>query len=508
MLRSSSNFETRPVQPSTAKRTVAIGVLVASSLLIGGCALGPNFKTPPAPDVGGYTREPLAAETAGAPVAGGQPMRLVNGADVPAQWWTVFNSPALNALVERALKTNPDLESAQAALRQAREAYYAQRGALWPSLSVSYNLTREQAPATPAPPLSSNQDLFTLHTAQVSVSYPLDVFGGVRRQTESARAQTENQRFQTEAAYLSLTTNVVVAAFQEASLRDQLAATNSIVADNRQTLEVMRRRLAIGEISRADVAAQETALAQAQQLAPVLEKQLAQEQDLIAVLTGVMPSQAKLEHPEFATLTLPPDLPVSLPSKLVDQRPDIRAASANLQSASAQVGVAIANRLPSLTLSANAGGAATRISQLFTNGNSFWSLSGDLVQPVFQGGALMHRQRAAQAALDQAKAQYRSTVLSAFQNVADTLYALQADSRALQSAVIAEQTSAESLAIARKQLALGQVSGLAVITADQAYAQTRLALIQAQAGRFTDTAALFQALGGGWWGRSETSETR
>ncbi len=506
MLRSFAKM--RPIQPPPAKWAAAVGVLVASSLMVGGCAVGPNFKAPPPPDVSGYTREPLPAEATGAPVAGGQSMRLVSGADVPAHWWTVYNSPALNAMVERALKANPDLESAQAALRQAREAYYAQRGALLPAASASYNLTREQAPATPAPPLSSNQDLFTLHTAQVSVSYPLDVFGGVRRQTESVRAQAENQRFQTEAAYLSLTTNVVVAAFQEASLRAQLAATAAIVEDNRKTLEVMRRQFALGEISRADVAAQETALAQAQQLAPVLEKQLAQQRDLIAVLTGVLPSQAKLEYLDLAAITLPRDLPVSLPSKLVDQRPDIRAASANLQSASAHVGVAIANRLPNLALSANVGGAATRVSQLFTNGNSFWSLSGDLVQPVFQGGALLHRQRGAEAALDQAKAQYRSTVLSAFQNVADTLYALQADSHALQAAVVAEQTSAESLTIAKKQLALGQVNGLAVITADQAYAQTRLALIQAQAGRFTDTAALFQALGGGWWGRSETSETR
>jgi len=508
MLSALARMESKRDQPLALSLRATMAIVVASSLALSGCAVGPNFKAPAAPNVSGYLRQALPAEAPGAPVAGGQPMRLISGADVPAEWWTLYNSPPLNALVERALKNSPDLEAAQAALRQAREAYYAQRGAVWPSVAASYNLTRQQAPATPAPPLSSNQDLFTLHTAQVSVTYPLDVFGGVRRQTESARAQAESQRFQTEAAYLSLTTNVVVAAFQAASLGDQLAATNDIVEDNRKILEVMRRQFAAGQISRADVAAQETALALAQQLVPVLEKQLAQQQDLIAVLTGDLPSQSRLEHLDLAAIALPRDLPVSLPAQLVDQRPDVRAAAASLHSASAQLGVAIANRLPNLTLSADAGGAATRLSQLFTHGNGFWSLSGDLVQPVFQGGALLHRQRGAQAALDQAKAQYRSTVLSAFQNVADTLYAIQADSRALQAAFAAEQTAAESLAIAKKQLTLGQVSGFVVITADQAYAQTRLALIQAEAGRFTDTAALFQALGGGWWGRTETAATR
>jgi NodT family efflux transporter outer membrane factor (OMF) lipoprotein len=227
---------------------------------------------------------------------------------------------------------------------------------------------------------------------------------------------------------------------------------------------------------------------------------------LIDDLTGRAPSEAAPQASLTETV-LPLDLPVSLPAKLVEQRPDVRAAEANLHAASAQVGVAIAARLPNFNISGNAGGASNTIGTLFSHGNSFWSIGGDVAQPIFEGGALLHRQKAAEASLDQAKAQYRSTVLAALQNVADTLQALNADARALSAAAASESAAAESLTIAKRQLELGQISGLAVTTAEQTYQQAVLVRIQARAARFADTVALFEALGGGWWNRPDQYAT-
>jgi NodT family efflux transporter outer membrane factor (OMF) lipoprotein len=477
-----------------------------AALALGGCAVGPDFHTPAAPSVSGYTREPMAPTTPATDIAGGAAQRFVADADVSGQWWTLYQSPALNALVERALKANPTLAAAQASLRAAREAYYAQRATLWPTVTGGYNLQRQKANETLAPPLTSNENLFTLNTAQLSISYTPDVFGGLRRQAENVRAQVDAQRFQTEATYLTLTTNVVAAAIQAAMLRDQIAATQAIIKSDSDVLVIMRRQFALGEIARGDVVAEEAALAQAQQTLPPLQKQLAQTEDLIANLTGRFPSEASADGVTMAGLTLPVDLPLSLPSKLVAQRPDIKAAEANLHMASAEVGVAIANRLPNITLSANGGGAATDIGQMFADGNVFWALSGTVLQPIFDAGALKHRQRGAEAAYDQARAQYSSTVLSAFQNVADTLQALQFDAATLKAAVVTERSAAESLAIAKQQLAQGQVNAIVVLNAQQTYQQALVVRLQSGANRYADTAALFQALGGGWWNRTETAD--
>lgn len=469
---------------------------LALPALVWGCAVGPDFHRPAPPSVTSYTREPGPAD-----LGGGQ--TLVAGADIPGQWWTLFQSPALNRLIERALKNNADLQSTKAALRAARETYSAQQGAFFPTLDASYSAQRQQASNTPAPPLTSGVNLFTLHTAQLSIAYTPDIFGGIRRQTETVAAQAEAQRFETEAAYLTLTSNLAAAAIQEASLRNQIAATERIIALNREVLALLRRQKAEGQISGADVAAQEAALAQAEQGLPPRQKQLAQQADLIAALTGRLPSEAPDDGIDLAGLVLPREVPVSLPSKLVEQRPDVRVAEANLHAASAQVGVAIANRLPNFALTANAGGAATELSSLFSHGDSFWSVTGAVTQPIFQGGALYHRQRAAEAAFEQAKAQYKSAVIDAFQNVADTLQALRADALALKAADHAEQSAAASLAIVRKQLEFGGVSNVAVLTAEQGYRQALIGQAQAQSNRYADTVALIQALGGGWWNRSD-----
>ncbi len=481
---------------------------VLASLGLSACALGPNFHAPAAPDVTRFTPAPLPNRTAATNVSGGTAQQFVDGLDVSGRWWTLYNSTALDALVDRALHNNPDLQAADAALRVARETFYAQRGILAPTVGADYNGSRQKVAAVLAPPVSSNAELFTLHTAQLSISYTPDVFGGLGRQVESAKAQAEAQRFQTEATYSTLISNLVVAAIQEALVRDQIATTKSVIKTNTAMLDVMRRQFSFGEISRNDVTIQEAALAQVEQTLPPLEKQRGQARDMIAALTGRYPGESDEVQIQLSGLELPSQLPLSVPSKFVEQRPDIRAAEALLHVASAQIGVAISNRLPNISLTASAGGSASELSQLFNHGNSAWALGGDVVQPIFQGRALLHKQRAAEAAYAQAQAQYRSSVLTAFQNVADALQAIETDARALTSAAASERHAEVSRGSARKKFEQGEVNSLVVLNADQAVAQAQLMRLQSQAARYTDTAALFQALGGGWWNRSETLPTK
>jgi len=484
-------------------RVIALTAVSIALVLMTGCAVGPNFERPTTPNVDRYTPQPLPAQTASVEVKGGEVQRFVQDMDIPGQWWTLFHSKPLNDLIEQALKANPDIEAAQAGLRVAWENVYAQRGALFPSIQANFNPTRQKIANELSSPLANGSYIYSLHTAQVSVAYVPDVFGGARRQVESLKAQADSQRFQLEATYLTLTSNVVAAAVQEAALRGQIAATGRIIDIQSQSLELLKRQYELGQIASGDVIAQEAALAQVQAALPPLEKQLAQQRDLLARLAGRFPSELLAGEFELSSLQLPQELPVSLPSKLVAQRPDVRSAEEQLHAASAEIGVSIANRLPNITLSANAGSSATAISQLFTSGTGFWALAANLTQPVFQGGTLLHRQRAAEAAYEQAAAQYRSVVLTAFQNVADSLHAIQSDADALKASVAAERAAAKSLAIARSQLELGQISYLAVLNAEQTYQQAIVSLVQALANRYADTAALFQALGGGWWNRPD-----
>ncbi|WP_254784017.1 efflux transporter outer membrane subunit [Collimonas sp. OK307] len=476
-------------------RASALAVL----LVLSGCAAGPDFKQPDAPPVLGYTKEPLQAKTSSAATVGGATQQFVDGMDIPAQWWTLFSSPALNAVIEEALKASPDLQSAQAALRAAQEQVSVQQGAFFPSVNASLTPTRQKQPASAGQGTSP----FNLHTAQVSVSYTLDAFGGNQRQVEGLQAQAEQQKFLLEAAYLTLTSNVAAAAVQEAGLRAQITATQEVLKVQAELLELLRRQYALGDVARADVLAQEAALAQTQASLPPLQKSLAQQRDRLTALAGRFPSQELEQKFELASLSLPQQLPVSLPSSLVQQRPDVRAAEAQLHAASAAVGVATANMLPQITLSANIGSAAAQMGNLFTSGTGLWSLVGGLTQPLFAGGALLHKKRASEALLEQAAAQYKSTVILAFQNVADSLRALQYDVDALQAQAIAERAAAHSLDISRKSVQLGASSPQTLLTAQQAYQQAVINLAQAQAARFADTAALFQALGGGWWNRGE-----
>jgi NodT family efflux transporter outer membrane factor (OMF) lipoprotein len=469
---------------------------------LAGCAVGPDFKRPPAPDAMRYTPEPLPAQTAGAASVNGEAQRLVVGQEVSAEWWTLFSSPALSALVEQALKANPDVQAAQAALRQAQENVYAQEGVLLPSIQANVAATRQKnAVQVLSPTLTSGAALFNLYTPQVTVTYLLDAWGGNRRQVESLQAQAEVEGFQLEATYLTLTSSVVAAAVQMASLRAQIAALDTIIKLESEQLAILQRQNDLGAIAVADVMAQEAALAQSQAALPPLQKQLAVQRDLLARLVGRLPSDELVATFDLKSLRLPQDLPVSLPSKLVEQRPDVRAAEAGLHAASAQVGVATANMLPQITLSASAGSASTQFRQLFSAGTGFWGIAAGLAQPLFQGGTLLHRKRAAEAAFDQAAAQYRGAVLTAFQNVADALWALQSDADAVKASARAERAAAQSLAIAQKTMQLGASSYVALLNAEQTYQQALISLAQAQGNRYADSAALFQALGGGWWNR-------
>lgn len=480
-------------------------VIVTIAIIVSGCAVGPDYRRPDAPLVERYTPQVLPAQTAVTGVKGGEAQRFVNDMDIPGQWWSLFHSKQLDDLIAQALKANPDMTSAQAALKGAWENVYAQQGAFFPSVDASINPTRQKISDAVASPLANNSNVFSLHTAQVSVAYAPDVFGGNRRQVESLKAQADWQRFQLEATYLTLTSNVVATAVEEAALRGQITATKRMIEIQGQLLELLQRQLALGQVAVADVAAQEAALAQSQAALPPLEKQLALQRDLLARLVGRFPSDTIIEQFELSALQLPQELPRSLPAKLVAQRPDIRAAEEQLHAASAEIGVAVANRLPNITLSANLGYTAASIGQLFAPGNGFWALAANMAQPVFQGGTLLHRQRAAEAAYAQAAAQYRGTVLTAFQNVADTLHAIQSDADALKAAVAAERAAARSLSIVRSQLELGDVSPLALLNAEQTYQQAMINSVQAKANRYADTAALFQALGGGWWNRPDVS---
>jgi len=478
---------------------------LAAATLLGGCAVGPDYHEPAAPKVSGYTSEALPAQTASADVAGGETQNFIQGADIPSQWWTLFHSQPLNDLIEQSLKDSPNLQVAQATLRVAQEGVRAQAGSYLPSVQANFSPSRAQNAGQPAPTLANNVLLFNLYTTQLNAIWTLDLFGLNRRTMESLQAQEDAQRFQLEAAYLTLTSSIVTTAVQEASLREQIAATQEVIKINNEQLDVMRKQFDLGQIAQADVKAQEAALAQAQANLPPLQKQLAQQRDLLTALAGRFPSDNSVPVFDFAGLQLPQDIPISLPSKLVEQRPDVRSAEANLHAASALVGVAVANRLPNITLSANGGSVATMMSQLFTPGNQFWSLGASITQPIFEGGTLLHKQRGAEAAFDAAGAQYRSTVITAFQNVADALTALQSDADAVKANLTAEQSASESLVIVRRQVELGAVSYLSILNAEQTYQQARINLIQAQANRLTDTAVLFQALGGGWWNRTDAA---
>ncbi len=497
-------------------------LLLAAALA--GCAAGPDFKRPPAPTANGYLPGGGVTEaTVSAPVPAGEAQRFNPAADIPFDWWTLFQSPQINSLVKRAFKENPGIESAQAALHQAQQYAQAQEGFFYPTVGANYSASRNklagnmgssapgiqgngqliQAPPGPASPVYYN-----FHVAQLTVGYVPDVFGLNRRQAESAQAQVNAQQLQLEATYITLASNVVAAAIQEASLRAQLAALEKIIASNTETMTILRNQFKLGYVSGMEVAAQESALALAEQSAIPLRKQLEQTRDLIRALAGNMPNEDVEEKFELAALHLPQELPLSLPSKIVEQRPDVRAAEEQLHFASAQTGVAIANTLPQFSISAAVGGMASTPGWMFRSGGGFFDLTADVAYTIFDGGALRAKSRAAQQALIQAGAQYRGTVITALQNVADALHIIQSDANALKAADTSERAAQTAATLTRKQYEAGYVNYQTLLAAEQSHQLSVINLIQAQTNRLGDTAALYQALGGGWWNRPTASKTQ
>jgi NodT family efflux transporter outer membrane factor (OMF) lipoprotein len=472
--------------------------------LLGACAVGPDFVPPPAPPVSGYTPDTPPAKTVGADVAGGAAQNFVMGRDIPGEWWKVFHSKEIDALIAEALRANPSLQAAQASLWQAKENLYASGGKLLPAFDANGSFERQQfSPAEFGFP--GGPSTFNLFQTTVNVSYAPDVFGGQRRQIEANAALTDYQRFELEATYLTLTSNVVTAAIQEASLRGQIEATLEIIKAETDQLKVVRNQFEAGAANRADVLTQESEVATTEATLPPLRKQLEQQQHVLLALIGHFPNEARQDRLMLASFHLPASLPVSVPSQLVQQRPDVRAAQAQLQQASAQIGVAVANRLPQFSLTAAYGNAALTAATLFTPATAIWSITAAGTQPIFHGFTLLHQERAARAAYDVADAQYRSAVLTAFQNVADALRAVQLDAATLKAQQRAVRAASDTFDLTRGQYRLGAVTYIILLNAQRSYQQALLALVQAQAARYADTAALFAALGGGWWNRVDVA---
>jgi NodT family efflux transporter outer membrane factor (OMF) lipoprotein len=491
------------LQLKTAGPAASTAILTAG--LLSACAVGPNFKAPEAPrDAAFVPPGQIAPETTATPLPGGQAQRFVDGLDIPGQWWTLFQSAQLNALIERALKNSPTLQSAQAALRQANENVAAQRGSYFPSVSGTAQSERQKGSgASFGIPGFPSSYYYNLQTASVSVSYTLDAFGGLRRQVEALQAQAEYEQFALEASYLTLTANIVTAAINEASLRAQIAATEDIARSQQQQLDITQRRVTAGGASHADVLQQRATLQATLATLPPLRSQLAQQRNQLAAYVGALPAEYTGDGFNLDSLNIPQDLPVSLPSKFVEQRPDVREYSALLHQATAQIGVATANMLPQITLSASYGQDAAKWANIFSPSSNVYSLIGSITQPIFKGGQLLHQRRAAVAAAQEAAANYQATVITAFQNVSNTLYALQADADTLAAQTTAERTAADSLTLVQAQFKSGGASHLQVLSSEQTYQTAAVALVKARAQRFADTAALFQALGGGWWNRND-----
>src|SRR6202453_681534 len=487
--------------PSLRRLNQAAAVF-AAAMILSSCAVGPDFLPPAPPDAARYTKEPLPPQTSSANAPTGQTQALLPGRGIPQEWWRLFRSPALATLIQRAPSNNPTLQSAIATLRAANQAVYAQEGKFFPLVESNFNPTYQQTSAALAPIPSSNANVFGRHNAQLQVSYTLDIWGLNRRTVESLQAQADNQRFQVEAAYLTLVSNIAVAAINEAALRAQIDATNELISINTKMLGILRRQLETGYANRNDVALQEAALAQVAATLPPLRKALQQNRDLLSALGGVYPSEEPRETFRLDDLHLPVDLPVSLPSQLIEQRPDIRAAQATLHSESAQIGVAIATILPNFTINGNVGYMNTALAGLLAPQNLFFTVAGNATQTLFDGGTLFHQLQESKDNYNAAAWSYRGTVIGAVQNVTDALRALQNDADALKAPRGFESASKISFDLAQQQMQTGYANILILLTAQQTYLQAASQVVHARAARLSETVALYQSLGGGWWNRT------
>ena len=473
--------------------------------LLAGCAVGPDFQSPAAPVAERYSAQPLPDRTVATEIAGGEAQAFLASRDLPAQWWTLFGSEKLNALVQQALVASPTVASAQAALCVAQENLRAQKSTLFPSFDARGSATRQKIDTASFGNPGGGAVIYNLYNASVGVTYGIDLFGGTRRGVEAQAAVAEYKRYQLEATYQTLIANVITSAVREARQRALIAGQEAIVADQEKLLKVTQRQFDSGAIGRTDLLSAQSNIATERARLPPLRLELTQAQNQLAVYLGKLPSEQSATDFDLTELKLPQEIPLSLPSSLVRQRPDVRAAEAQLHQASANIGVATANLLPQIGLSASFGTQSSVVDKLFS-GNIF-SIGGTITQPLFHFGELTARRRAAIAEFDRAAADYRQTVLTAFQNVADTLRALETDAETLEAQFAAANAAAGSLKLAELQYQLGGTSYLTLLNAQQTYTQARTAYLQALASRYQDTAALFQALGGGWTRRGASADS-
>lgn len=465
--------------------------LAACTLLAGCTGIGDPTASAPLPSAPGAS---APTTTAGGGVVPAQSFAL--GETTPRAWWTEFGCNDLNTLVDAGLAGSNDIAAADAALRAAQAQAGVAGAALAPGVDVSYSAQRAQSPNSLQSPLAdSTQTLYSLHTAQVTVSYPLDLFGGLRARRQSARAAAKVAAAHLLAARQTLAANLVVATVSRAALEDQIAATEVSINSARQMLDLTRQRRALGAAGDADVAAQEAALATQEAALPALQRSELHQRALIAALLGRAPGEPLPPLPGSTCFVLPPHVPVALPAAVVQGRPDVKAAAAAVEGAAADARAAVAARFPSLMLSASAGGAAQNFSSMFTDGNVFWSLIGSVSAPVFHSGALRRQQQAAVALLEESKAQYRTVVLQAFVDVSDAINGLQADARTEDASVRALAAAEQSYTFTQRQQQLGDVGTYTLLQSQAAVQQARLQRSAAWAARLVDTVALYQANG-------------
>jgi NodT family efflux transporter outer membrane factor (OMF) lipoprotein len=472
--------------------------LLLGVLTLGGCVtVGRDFAPPAAPAVPAYTRASAQPTAASADVRFGAAQRVVPGEAVASDWWRAFGSPRLDGLVDEGVRNSPTLAAAEATLRQAQQEYAAQAGStLYPVVNANLGARRNQISSATFGQTPLKQTLFSLYNVGADVSYNLDLFGGNRRALESLAAQADYQDFQLAGARLTLIGNVVTTAFAQAQLADQIAATETILKAQQDQLDIARKRFELGAAAKLDVLALQTQVEETRASLPPLRNKLDQADHLLAVLTGRPPGAADIPEFTLADFRLPSELPLVVPSALVRARPDIQASTALLHAATAQYGVAVANLYPQINLSATLGTQALTTGALFGPGSMIWNLAGQLAQPLFNAG-LKSAANAADASLQAAGENYQETVLQALRNVADALRQLDNDARALQAQAAADAAAQESLRLVQDQFRLGAASYLQLLVAQQQAQQTHIALITAQAARLADSAALYQAMGGG-----------
>jgi NodT family efflux transporter outer membrane factor (OMF) lipoprotein len=480
------------------------GTCVAlAAALLGACAVGPDFKRPAAPAVERYTPGPLPPETL---VADGEAQSFSGAALIVGDWWELFRSPPLNQLVGRALENNLTLKSSAASLRQSQNSLRAGYGIFFPQVQIDAAAQRErplpaqQGPQTPG-------SVFNLVTLSGTISYALDVFGGNRRTVEGLKAQVDYQRYLSAAAYVSLTANVVNTAIARAAYAAEIRTTEELIDLQVEQLQVTRVAIAAGAAPYSDALSLQGLIAANRATLAPLKQRVSQTETLLATLQGQAPAVVALPDINLLDLALPATLPVSVPSELVRQRPDILSAEAQLHVASADIGVATAAMFPSISLAGTYGAAGPNFAALGAADGRFWSIGPSVTIPVFQGGKLWYQRKAAISAFQASELSYRQVVLDAFEQVADSLTALEHDAETLQAERESRDAAAEALHLLQTNYRAGLVAYLDVWTADVAYHEATLGYLQAVAQRYQDTVALFVALGGGWWNRSDAASS-